>query len=195
VNLVDRAKNIILQPKAEWAVISTEPHTVQDLYTGYVMILAAIPAVATFIGYSIVGVSGVLMGAGYRWPITAGITHMILQYVLNLGWVYVLALIIDALAPNFGGEKNFMQALKVAAFSPTAAWLAGIFSILPMLGILGILGLYSLYLLYVGLPMLMKTPEEKAVPYVVVVIIVAIVLGIIVGALSALVVPSPMRGF
>ena len=193
MNLVDRAKKILLQPKAEWAVISAEPHTVQDLYTGYVMILAAIPAVASFIGFSLIGVSS-FMGT-YRWPITAGITHMILQYVLSLGWVYVLALIIDALAPSFGGEKNFIQALKVSAFSPTAMWLAGIFSIVPVLGILGIIGLYSLYLLYTGLPVLMKTPDEKAVPYTVVVIIIAIVLGIIVSALAALVVPGPMRGF
>ena len=193
MNLVDRAKNILLKPKSEWAVISAEPHTVQGLYTGYVMILAAIPAVAAFIGFSLIGVS-TFMGS-YRWPITSGITHMILQYVLNLGWVYVLALIIDALAPNFGGEKNFMQALKVSAFSPTAMWLAGIFSIIPAIAILGIVGLYSLYLLYVGLPLLMKTPAEKAMPYTVVVIIIAIVLGLIVGALSALVVPSPMRGF
>jgi len=193
MNLVDRAKNILLKPREEWAVISAEPHTVQDLYTGYVMILAAIPAVASFIGFSLIGIS-TFMGS-YRWPITTGITHMILQYVLNLGWVYVLAWIIDALAPNFGGEKNFMQALKVSAFSPTAMWLAGIFSIIPAIAILGIVGLYSLYLLYVGLPLLMKTPAEKAMPYTVVVIIIAIVLGLIVGALSALVVPSPMRGF
>jgi hypothetical protein len=193
MNLVDRAKNILLQPKSEWQVISAEPHTVQDLYTGYVMILAAIPAVASFIGYSLIGVSS-FMGS-YRWPITSGIAHMILQYVLNLGWVYVLALIIDALAPNFGGEKNFMQALKVSAFSPTAMWLAGIFSIIPLLGILGILGLYSLYLLYTGLPVLMKAPPEKAMGFTVVVIVIAIVLGIVVGALSALVVPGPMRGF
>lgn len=193
MNLVDRAKNILLQPKSEWQVISAEPHTVQGLYTGYVMILAAIPAIASFIGYSLIGVSS-FMGA-YRWPVTSGIAHMILQYVLNLGWVYVLALIIDALAPNFGGEKNFMQALKVSAFSPTAMWLAGIFSIIPVLGILGILGLYSLYLLYTGLPVLMKTPPEKAMGFTVVVIVIAIVLGLIVGALSALVVPGPMRGF
>lgn len=193
MNLVDRAKNILLQPKSEWQAISAEPHTVQGLYTGYVMILAAIPAIATFIGYSLIGVSS-FMGT-YRWPITSGIAHMILQYVLSLGWVYVLALIIDALAPNFGGEKNFIQALKVSAFSPTAMWLAGIFSIIPLLGILGILGLYSLYLLYTGLPVLMKTPPEKAIGFTVVVIVVSIILWIIVGALAALVVPGPMRGF
>ena len=185
MNLVDRAKNIILKPKAEWAVISAEPHTVQDLYTSYVMILAAIGPIATFIGFSIFGVS--LFGVSYHVPIAAGIAQMVVSYVL--------ALIIDALAPNFGGEKNFMQALKVSAFAPTAAWLAGIFSIIPVLAILGIVGLYSLYLLFTGLPLLMRTPEDKAVPYTVVVIIVAIVLFVVVGLLAGLVLPSRVRGF
>ena len=193
MNLVDRAKKILLQPKSEWAVIAAEPHTVQDLYTGYVMILAAIPAVAWFIGFSIIGMG--MLGVSYRVPITSGVAHMVVSYILGLGWVYVLALIIDALAPNFGGEKNFINALKVSAFSPTAMWLAGLFAIIPALSILGILGLYSLYLLYTGLPPLMRVPEEKAVPYVVVVIIVGIVLAIIVGALAGLVVPSPVRGY
>jgi hypothetical protein len=193
MNLVDRAKNIILKPKEEWAVISAEPHTVQDLYTGYVMILAAIPAVAAFIGYSLIGMSSFV--GTYRWPVTSGIVHMVVSYVLSLAMVYVLALIIDALAPNFGGEKNFMQALKASAFAPTASWLAGIFSIIPVLSILGIVGLYSLYLLYTGLPVLMRTPADKAMPYTVVVIIVAIVLFVVVGLLAGLTVPGPMRGF
>ncbi len=193
MNLVDRAKKILLQPKQEWQVIAAEPHTVQDLYTGYVMILAAIPAVAHFIGMSIIGMG--FLGVSYRLPIASGLAHMVLSYVLSLGSVYVMALIIDALAPNFGGQKNFIEAMKVAAFFPTAAWLAGIFGIIPALSILGLVGLYSLYLLYAGLPILMKTPEDKAIPYTVVVIIAAIVLWVIVGTLAALVVPSPVRGF
>ena len=193
MNLVDRAKNIIITPKTEWEAIDAETHTVQGLYTGYVMILAAIPAVATFIGMSLVGIG--FLGATYRVPIAAGIAQMILQYVLSLGTVYVLALVIDALAPNFGAQKNFMQAFKVAAFAPTAGWLAGIFNIIPVLGILGIVGLYSLYLLYLGLPRLMKAPEDKAIPYTVVVIIVLIVLVVVVAVVSSLVVPGRMRGF
>lgn len=190
MNLVDRAKNIIVQPKQEWAVIDGEAHTVQGLYTQYVMILAAIPAVATFIGYSLVGFGS------FRLSIAAGLANAILGYVLSLASVYAIALIIDALAPQFGGEKNFIQSLKVAAFAPTAAWVAGIFNILPVLGILALIGaLYSLYTLYVGLPILKKTPADKAVPYTVVVIIAAIVLWIVIGAVAALTMPSPVRGF
>ena len=64
MNLVERAKNIILKPKQEWQVIAAEPHTVPGLYTQYVMILAAIPAVAAFIGFSLIGTSG--FGVSYR---------------------------------------------------------------------------------------------------------------------------------
>ena len=194
MNLVERAKNIILKPKQEWPVIAAEPHTVQGLYTQYVMILAAIPAVAAFIGFSLIGTSG--FGVSYRLPIAAGVAHMIVSYVLSLGMVYVLALIIDALAPTFGGQKNFMQAFKVAAFAPTASWLAGIFYIVPALGILAVLGgLYSLFLLYAGLAPLMKTSQEKSIAYTVVVILAAIVLTVIIAAVSALVLPGPVRGF
>jgi hypothetical protein len=189
VNLVERAKNLILQPRSEWAVIAAEPHTVQDLYTHYVMILAAIPAVATFIGLSIVGFPAFRIGVG------PGVAYMVLHYLMSLGMVYVLALIIDALAPSFGGEKNFAQAFKVAAFAPTAAWLAGIFNILPALSILSLLGLYSLYLLFTGLAPVMRAPEDKSVPYTVVVIIAAIVLNVVIAAIANLAIPSPVRGF
>lgn len=194
MNLVERAKGLVMKPREEWGKIAAETHSVQGLYTQYVMILAAIPAVAAFIGFSFIGVSG--FGYSYRVPIATGLAQMVLQYLLSLGGVYVMALIIDALAPSFGGEKSFAQAFKVAAFFPTASWLAGVFYLIPALGILAIVGgLYSLYLLYLGLPLLMRSPEDKAVPYTVVVIIAAIVVMVVIGVLSSLVVPSTVRGF
>jgi hypothetical protein len=192
VNLVERAKNLILTPAAEWDKISSETHTVQGLYTGWIMILAAIPAIAGFIGFSIVGVGA--FGMSYRVPVVSGIAHAIASYLLSLGSVYVFALVIDALSPNFGGQKDFSQAFKVAAFAPVASWLAGVFHLLPALSILSLLGLYSIYLLYVGLPRLMRTPAEKAMPYTVVVIIVGIVISLLVGAIGAMMLPGPMGG-
>jgi hypothetical protein len=194
MNIVERVKNLILQPKQEWQKIDGESHTVQGLYTGYVMILAAIPAVCGFIGLSLIGIGA--LGATYRMPIASGIAHLVVQYLMSLGMVYVLALIIDALAPNFGSQKNFNQAFKIAAFFPTAAWIAGVFSLIPSLGIIGaLLSLYSLYLLFVGLPILMKTPEDKAIPYCAVVIIAAIVLTVVIAAVIGLTMPGAVRGF
>ena len=194
MNIVERVKNLILQPKQEWQKIDGESHTVQSLFTNYVMILAAIPAVCGFIGLSLIGIG--VFGATYRVPIASGVAHMVVQYLMSLGMVYLMALIIDALAPTFSSAKDFNQALKVAAFMPTAAWIAGVFSIIPALGIIGaLLSLYSLYLLFVGLPILMKTPQEKAIPYCVVVIIAAIVITGVIAAIIGLTMPGPVRGF
>ena len=180
MNLVERVKHILLTPRTEWEVIDAEPATTAGLYTGYILPLAAIGPIAQFIGYSLIGIRIPFGGGVYRTPIGSGITGAIVGYVLTLIGVYVLALIIDGLAPSFDGTKNQIQALKVAAYAATAGWLAGIFALIPGLRILGILGFYSLYLLYLGLPVLMKAPKEKALGYTVVVIVAAVVLAVIV---------------
>ena len=193
MSLVDRAKGILMNPKNEWAVIDTEPATVGSLYSGYIIPLAAIPAVARFIGMSLIGFS--VLGFRVRMPVGSGLTSAVVAYVLGLVGVFVLALIIDALAPSFGGQKSQIQALKVAGYSMTASWVAGIFLVIPSLAILAALGgLYGLFLLFLGLPILMKAPQEKAVGYTVVVIIVAIVLYLVIGLVVRSVVPYPLPG-
>jgi hypothetical protein len=188
--LVDRVKNILLKPKAEWEVIDAEPATVADLYKGYIIPLAAIGPVAQAVGSSVFGYTVPFLGS-YRVPVGSAITGAVVTYVLTLVGVYVLALIIDALAPTFNGTKNQIQALKVAAYSSTASWVAGIFGLIPGVRFLTILGLYSLYLLYLGLPVLMKSPKEKALGYTVVVIIAAIVLFMVIGLVAGMFVGMP----
>jgi hypothetical protein len=180
--VVDRVKNILLTPKTEWEVIEAEPTTVADLYKGYIIPLAAIGPVASAIGALVFGFRA--FGVTYRPPFGSVLSSTVVTYLLTLGGVYVLALIIDALAPNFGGTQNQMQALKVSAYSSTASWVAGILGLIPTLGLLGVLGLYSLYLLYLGLPALMKGPEEKAMGDTAVVIIAAILLFLVIGLVA-----------
>jgi hypothetical protein len=179
--LMERAKKILLQPKQEWPVIDAEQTSIGALYTGYIIPLAAIGPIAQLIGFSVFGMRIPFTGVTYRVPISYGIKTAVIGYVLALIGPFVLALIIDALAPTFGGQKSQIQALKAAAYSSTAAWVAGIFALIPALSILGILGLYSLFLLYLGLPVVMKAPQDKAVGYTVVVIVCAIVLYILIG--------------
>jgi hypothetical protein len=194
MNIVERVKGLILDPKVEWRAIDAEEHTLQGLFTRYVMVLAAIPPVAGFIGLSIVG-SGPF-GATHRMPLAAGVAYAVLGYLLSLGWVYVMALVIQAFAPKFEGHGEFIDALKVAAFTPTPAWIAGVFSIIPSLSIIGfLLSLYSVYLLYLGLPTLTEPPEEKALPYFCVVLLAAIVLTVGSYVVTALMIPAPLRGF
>ncbi len=171
--LIERAKNILLTPKTEWPVIAGETATTGGLYTNYVLILAAIPALA-----SLIGMSG--MGFGpFRIGIGAALTASIVGYVLSLVLIYVYGFVINALAPTFGGQKDMMQALKTAVYASTAAWVAGIGGIIPALGwLLALAGaVYTIYLLYLGLPTTMKCPQDKAVGYTAVSVIIGIVLG------------------
>lgn len=184
----DRAKDILVTPKAEWEVIDAEPATIGGIYTSYVLILAAIGPIAMLIGQQVFGVGG--FGITWKPSIGYSLGSAVLTYGLSLLAVYVSALVIDALAPSFGGTKDKLKAFKIAAYASTAAWVAAVFNIIPMLGILGLIGaLYGLYLLYLGLPRLMRVPEDKAVGYTVVVVVVQIgiyfIVGMIVGALVA----------
>jgi hypothetical protein len=194
MNLVDRAKRILLSPRTEWEVIDNEPTTPAQLFTGYAMPLAAIGPIAQIIGYSVFGIS-VPFAGHYRVPIGSAIASALVTYVLALVGTYVLGLIIDALAPTFNGQRSQIQALKVAVYSSTASWVAGIFQLIPGLRLLTILGLYSLYLLYLGLPVLMKSPREKGVAYTAVVILAAIVLFMLTGMLAARFLAVPTAGW
>ena len=181
-NLIERVQAILLKPAPTWDVIEGEQTSVKALYTSYIMPLAAIGPVASAIGGVVFGVGA--FGISYHTPLVMAIVGAILSYVLSLIMIYVVALVIDGLAPSFNGQKNFIQALKVAAYASTAGWVAAIFGLFPMLGILALLGaLYGIYLFYLGLPKLMKNPADKTVVYMIVIAVVYIVLVMIVGAI------------
>ena len=174
MDIVGRIKGILLDPKSEWPAIEREPGDIGYLFTNYVAILAAIPPVCAFIGGSLVGYGP------FRVGIFAGLIHAVFAYALTLIGVVVVAYIIDFLAGTFGGQSNLNNAMKVASYAPTAAWLAGVFNIIPLLGILGLLGLYSVYLLHTGIAALMKPAADKALFYTIAVIICVVVIEVII---------------
>src|SRR6266487_1459218 len=152
MDIVARAKNICLTPDTEWQVIAGESSPPAALISEYVVPLAAIGAVAGLIGGTLIGRSVPFLGT-YRVGLIAGIGGAVFTFVMAIVGVFVLSLIINALAPTFGAEKNSAQALKVAVYSYTPAWIAGVLQVVPLLGILAIFAaLYGLYLLYLGLP-------------------------------------------
>ena len=191
--LIQRVQDILLRPRQTWPAIAAEPGDTASIYSSYVIYLAAIPAIAGFIGLSLVGAGA--MGYSVRLPIATGLAHMVLGYLLSLVMVFVMALLVDALAPTFGGTKSRISALKLVAYGSTAGFVGGIFSLLPMLSILGLVAaLYSIYLIYTGIPVLMKCPPEKAAAYTAVVIVCGIVAMLVLAAVTSMVLPSgPVR--
>lgn len=177
MNLFDRAKNIIMTPKTEWPVIAGEEPNVAQILTGYVLPLVLIPTIASLLGFGFIGRG---FGASLRWGIAMGLT----QFVSAFLGVCITAFVADFLAPHFGSQKNLGRAMQLVAYSYTPGWVAGVFLLFPMLGILATLAmLYGLYLLYLGMPHMMKTPQDKAVAYLVVLIVVVIVVYFVISAI------------
>jgi hypothetical protein len=177
MDLVARVQNIILRPKEEWLKIKDESADIKTLFTSYAAILAAIPAIASFIGMSFIGRRIPFLG-WYRMGIGRGIVYAILSYIFSLAAVAIVGFVIKALAPTFNSTPNPVQAMKVAVYSFTPAWVAGILDIIPALSPLVILAsLYGLYILYLGLAApLLDTPREKVIGYFIVSLVVAIVI-------------------
>jgi len=152
--LIDRIKGILLDPRAEWPTIAAEPATMQSIYTRYVMLLAAIGPVAMLIRYS---------ELGFPWALRLAIA----SYVITLVMVFVLAMVVDTIAPSFGGQKDFVASLKLVAYSWTIVFLAGLAHLIGWLAqvLLWIAAAYALYTFFVGAPILRRCSADKAVPF------------------------------
>lgn len=183
MDLVQRAKAMVLSPATEWRKIEPESGDAAYLFTNYVAVLAAIPAVCVFLQRHVLWFHGPRFHpyrGGFFSGLFAALVHWLVAFVL----VYAMAMIIDGLAPTFGAQKNRENAMKLAAYSMTPAWLAGVFALIPGLGFLRFLALiYSLYVFWLGLPLLMKPQPDRTGPYALAAILCGIVLWAVVFAI------------
>ncbi len=177
MNLIDRAKNIIITPKTEWPAIITEEPNASQIMTRYVFPLALIPTIGEIIGGGIIG-NGLMRS--FSWGIAMGLVQFFSAFIV----VYLTAFVVDALASSFSSEKNIGRALQLVAYSFTPVWIGGILNILPSISWIGSLfGLYGLYIMYLGLPFTMKTPRDKVAIYLTISVIVMIIIYLIIAAI------------
>lgn len=197
-NIVQRVINIVTKPKEEWPVIAQEEPNTMKLIGGYALILALIPAVSAFIKYGIIGFS--FMGYTSR-SISSGIQTGLIQLLSAVIGVYLLAWVIDLLAPSFDSQKNFGRSLQLAVYASTPQWVAGILLLIStsMSMLIMLFGLYAIYLLAVGMPIMKGTPKDKVVGYValtiVAMIVISLVLALILGAILGLFFVGSIGGF
>jgi Yip1 domain len=186
--LFSRIRGILLSPKQEWPVIAGESASAMSVLQGYVVPLAGFLAIVSFVHVSLIGVSIPFAGT-VRTPLVAGLVEALFTCVMAVIGVCIVAAIINALAPRFGGVRQWRQALKTAAYSLTPGFVGSLFGLLPAMGtLLGILaGIYGIYVLYLGLPVVMRAQRERAGAYTAWVVICTIILGFVLGAASALV--------
>lgn len=182
--MTSRVKGMLLEPRATWKEIDGEFTKPGEIWSKYVIPLAAIGPIASAVGMLVFGQRIAFTSLTNTVTLTTAIEQAIARYVIALLVVFIVSRVISLLAPGFGGQRNDVQGLKVAAYASTAAWIGGIFTLIPALYLVSLLfSVYSLVLLYVGLPILMKVPQDRAMGYTAVVIIVCIVVFLLAAAI------------
>jgi hypothetical protein len=181
--LPQRVWCILRRPTLEWPVIAEETGGVRSLYIRYVIPLVLIGPICGYLGGMLFGVKlGALVFPPD--PISAAFGAAT-SLALHLAGLYLVAMVIDALAPSFGGEPNRCRAFKLAAYAATPVWIAGLFALFPPLWILGVVGLYSMYLLYAGLPVMMRTRSPRPWLYALLISGLALVMVMLAGVIPA----------
>jgi hypothetical protein len=185
MSLQTRAIAILTKPADEWRTIAAEPATVEGLMRDYAAPLAAIPAVAQFIGFSLIGMPVPVVGGAIRIGIARSFANAVVAWVFALVGAWIAASVIEKLAPTFQSKGNTAQALKLVVYSMTPVWVAGVLNLVPALAVLIVIAvLYAVYLFYLGLPPVMSTPPDKVIPYMVVSALVIVVVSIVLGAIT-----------
>jgi hypothetical protein len=189
--VIDRAKNILLNPKAEWDIIAKETTTVGGLFSGYACILALVPAIAAILFMGVLGLglggmgaaSGMMAGLGLGyWATTA-----IVGYFVGLGLLWLVAFIVKAVSPSFNGSSDMVQATKLMVYAATPTWVVGLVSWIPVLGwVLSLAAMaYAVYLIYLGVRPVLEVPQEKVAGMTVVTILVYVIASVIIGGVVA----------
>jgi hypothetical protein len=154
--LANRVIELMTNPRKTWDTIRKEPDQGKELILGYVFLLALIPTVFGFVG-------NLLFGEGFLYSLV----YAILLLGVFLGSLFVLGLLVNAMAPSFGTIRNENAAFKLVAYVSTPVWVAGFLTLIPQLTMLAMLAGfgYAGYLFYLGCQALMETPEEKALKF------------------------------
>ncbi|PPD42496.1 MAG: YIP1 family protein [Methylocystis sp.] len=154
-SLVSRVKGVILSPQKEWDEIEAEDSTIVDLYRNYIVILAAIPPFASFLGAWLLG------SRGLHPTFAQGVFRALVQYSLSLPALFIVAFVISMAAPHFDGKTDDRRALMLAAYSYTPTWLAAFFGLVPGLRFLDVLGFYGVYVFSLGVTRMMRIPKDN----------------------------------
>lgn len=172
--ILSRAFGLMVKPDAEWAQIRDEKTNAASILLGYVAPLAAIPPLFGFIGQTAFGER--IGEQVIRPDLGQALISAVVAFSMSVALIYFLGILIKALADQFEADKDDLLSLKLAAYAPTPAFLSGIFALWPPVWWIGLIGVgLSAYLLLRGLPILVRTPKDRAMGYAATVMIAGLI--------------------
>jgi hypothetical protein len=155
---------LLSHPEEEWKSIRKENCTIGKCYCSHVLLLAAIPPLAGYIGTTQVGWQVVSREVHKLTPESA-LWIAILSYLTILVAVFTIGKMIHWMGQTYGSKQTLPQCIALAAYTATPLFLSGLMLLYPLLWLNLLIGLpvlgYTVYLLYTGVPIVMGIPQER----------------------------------
>jgi hypothetical protein len=181
---------LFTHPDQEWRQIRSEDESIRHLYLTHTLLLAAIPAVAAFIGTTQVG-----WVIGNRAPVVltqhAAAWMALMSYAAMLGGVAVMGTFIHWMARTYDKTPTMARSVAFATHTATPLFIGGVAALYPHLWLGMLAGLaavaYTVYLLYVGLPTFMGLNEDEGFLFSSSVLAVGLIVLVAIIALSVII--------
>jgi hypothetical protein len=158
------ALGLLFQPSQEWKNVADLPDATLRTLVLLPCILALIPAVAWYYGTTQVGWT---VGSGDPVKLTAESARaiIILFYFAMVTAVAIIGYFIHWMSDTYGADSSFAKGIVIAGLTATPLFLAGATGFYPVLWLDMLIGVvavcWAVYLLYLGIPIVMKIPEER----------------------------------
>lgn len=170
---------LLFSPDKEWESIRKDSESPSRLYIGHVLLLALIPAIAGFVGTSVIGWQ-VGDGPVMKLSTSSALSLSIMFYAAMLAGIFILGKFIDFFAATYEVSDKTPRGIAMAAYTATPMFLIGVIAVYPNIWVNMLAGLvaitYAVYLLYEGLPILMKIPEDRGFMFATSVLTVGLVM-------------------
>jgi len=169
---------LLSHPEEEWKSIRKENCTIGKCYCSHVLLLAAIPPLAGYIGTTQVGWQVVSREVQKLTPESA-LWMAILSYFTILVGVFFIGKMIHWMGKTYGAKQTLPQCIALAAYTATPLFLSGLMLLYPLLWLNLLIGLpvlgYTVYLLYTGVPIVMGISQERGFLFSTAVLVVGLV--------------------
>ena len=93
-SIANRVKGMIFDPRNTWQQVKSEQQQIREIYTGFLIPLAAVATIATIIKSSVLGTSIPFVGMSVKLSFMSALTTGVISFAFQMISIYLLAAII-----------------------------------------------------------------------------------------------------